>query len=851
MKKIFRKAMTVLGSAALVGATMGSAFAASYPSPFSSNTAVVVGTGSGVAASDGLAASDIVSDLTALSAASSVVSTGSITGDSKSLTSGSDLLYLNDEFNENVQTLTKSDLPTVLADGTFTDDDGTDFDYEQSLVIGSSAGFAFSNSDNDLDDPALILALSDTAGLTSGLYDLTVTFNKAVPFNATNSEGQELTLFGKTYTVGTATDGDTLVLLGGSEGANINVGDTADMEVDGEPYAVTLNGLSSAATTQASITVNGDTKTFTQGQTKTVGGVDVYVKTVFRTGDTGEGYVTVQLGAGKMTLESGNAVQIGSDNQDIEGTLVTITGGVNEMTKLQITIAAPDNDANDLLVGESFVDPVFGTTLLKFEGVENGPTFSDEKDVGRTDMEIQKGGNRELQLSITDNAGNSATLPFTFNGALSDDNSKTINVVEGAYLADDEYFILNSGNEQHFMQITKVNTDESANSDVAMKDLLSGTSYAFDNHDFTSGYSATIAGQTYTITNVSATEVTVVSSDYGITNGKAVDVYPYLELVSGEDTRVAMTDNVVALDEFITAAAKTVTLNLPTGTIDVTANATADVLTIGSTSFALADDVAIAVGDVYYNFSVADGTAANAVDISVAVNAVPSTGAGASETDPALLFVEDEDKSEATTTTKPAILIATTDSAGYSSVSAPVFTGTYDTETWDDTDMTGWLTNYGTYVWRDTSDSNQNFVGLSYGDAMMSADVVIAEGEVSTSTSTEPGVMTVNDDEVTSSYAKNLIVVGGSAINSVAADLLGGAYRSEEFTAMTGVGAGEALIESFASPYSDGKVALLVAGYNAADTTMATTYLLNEDVDTTVGTKLKVMSTTEATVVAE
>jgi len=63
---------------------------------------------------------------------------------------------------------------------------------------------------------------------------------------------------------------------------------------------------------------------------------------------------------------------------------------------------------------------------------------------------------------------------------------------------------------------------------------------------------------------------------------------------------------------------------------------------------------------------------------------------------------------------------------------------------------------------------------------------------------------------------------------------------------MTGVAAGEFLIQSFDR---SGKTALLVAGYNAADTEKAATYLLNEDVDTSVGMKYKGMSATEATVV--
>ncbi len=106
--------------------------------------------------------------------------------------------------------------------------------------------------------------------------------------------------------------------------------------------------------------------------------------------------------------------------------------------------------------------------------------------------------------------------------------------------------------------------------------------------------------------------------------------------------------------------------------------------------------------------------------------------------------------------------------------------------------------------------------------------------------------MTVMDNAVSTVAGKNLVVVGGSAINSVAAELLGSAYREAAFTSATGVAAGEFLIQSFSR---SGKTALLVAGYNAADTEKAVTYLLNNDVDTTVGTKLKGTSATEATLV--
>jgi len=53
----------------------------------------------------------------------------------------------------------------------------------------------------------------------------------------------------------------------------------------------------------------------------------------------------------------------------------------------------------------------------------------------------------------------------------------------------------------------------------------------------------------------------------------------------------------------------------------------------------------------------------------------------------------------------------------------------------------------------------------------------------------------------------------------------------------TNVGSGSFLVQTFASPYAAGKIATLVAGYNAPDTTNAAMALTTQSVDTTVGKK--------------
>ena len=98
------------------------------------------------------------------------------------------------------------------------------------------------------------------------------------------------------------------------------------------------------------------------------------------------------------------------------------------------------------------------------------------------------------------------------------------------------------------------------------------------------------------------------------------------------------------------------------------------------------------------------------------------------------------------------------------------------------------------------------------------------------------------DSEASSASTKNWIVVGGSCVNSVAAELLGVTYPTcgADWTTKTEVGAGEYLIETFAQG-TGSKIATLVAGFNAGDTTNAATYLRTQTgdkaIDTTVGKK--------------
>jgi hypothetical protein len=149
---------------------------------------------------------------------------------------------------------------------------------------------------------------------------------------------------------------------------------------------------------------------------------------------------------------------------------------------------------------------------------------------------------------------------------------------------------------------------------------------------------------------------------------------------------------------------------------------------------------------------------------------------------------------------------------------------------------------WGTIALVDGSDSDQKSATITYPDEQVSAQVFIAEESAaitagSVSSGAGGNIVVVKDSEVSSVSGKNLVVVGGSCINSVAAKILGSdsPVCGDDFSALTNVGAGQYLIQVVESPYNADKVAMLVAGYNAADTENAVTKA-KEGVMTDVGT---------------
>jgi len=135
--------------------------------------------------SQDIAAATKIADTLGISA----TTTTTTTGEKVDLYTSADKLFMNDSINNVKNILTDDDLPTILADGEFEGD--VSADYTQTITLGSVPRIVFGKHPTSDTDPVVAIQLS-TIPSTGYLYNLTVTFNKAVNFTDSDSKGASI-----------------------------------------------------------------------------------------------------------------------------------------------------------------------------------------------------------------------------------------------------------------------------------------------------------------------------------------------------------------------------------------------------------------------------------------------------------------------------------------------------------------------------------------------------------------------------------------------------------------------------------------------------------------------------------
>ena len=834
MKLNFKKISAIAASTLLAGMSVGLAAAANYPAPFvdsagSANVAIVYGTGAGVSSLDMVQAGNIQTSL-----ASSVKGgTTTIDGEHVSLASGSTKIWLNTSMSTAKTTLTKSDLPTVLEQTTFSGN--VDSKLTSTLSIGSNT-VTFAKQPSSSDDPVLGITLNTS--VTGALYNASVTM-PAINFTHADSEGESIHLFGKDFVVSTATDASSLVLFSSAQESTLTLGGASPnpsttVTIGGNDYSIELvTGSDSTAT----VSVNGDSKEITEGSSKKIGGIDVAVKSVTSSAAINTVVATLLIGSEKITFTDGSQVLKGSDDDPVDGTLVFFGGTTGAMTGLTVSVFAPTSSNDAIVEGQSFTDPVFGSFSTVFTGLS-----SSLDDSSREMIKIGKSGDKGMSLTMTDSDGNEATFNFVYNATttfLGDLNSYRISNQEGETLSPNNYTMVGNEDYGHLMRLTRIynftGTDYSKDA-VTFKDIINGETYNMDATAEGTGR-LTIDGRQYTVTysgtgdsgtavlkyptsESSATQY-VLFPTIKTNAGALVSLYEPQTITLSSQTGFKFPDG----DGYTTVTFANESIAGYIGNWSVYSSASDLNLITGSA----ASTVNVTVGQLTYMFA---GTGTNN---SVSVKLVNPNSGAAPIVSPGLVLFEGKDDSS---NYEAIVIDIEANAAGTSSDPIGVSDVYFTSPTlWDsvslqsDSDISQSVDWWGTLVTEDSNTASQKVVSISYPKEQVYADVSIAEAGA-TSVSGALGDVLVKDSEVSSVASKNLVIVGGSCINSAAATALGGAYCGEAFTAATGVGAGEFLIKGFDGKFASGKLALVVAGYDADDTVNAATYLTKKAVDT-------------------
>ncbi|MFZ1970900.1 MAG: hypothetical protein WAU65_01840 [Candidatus Nanoarchaeia archaeon] len=925
MRFNFKKIAAIGASVLLAGMTTAFAAATPFPAPFvqngaASNVAIVYGTGAGVSPLDVVQAGNIQTNLQSYLTGTSGGVVTTTNGAVEALDQGgSNKIWLNTTLTTAKTAYTSSDFPTLLGTTTF----GGNVAATTTQTITLGPGTISTTSSGSADNSGKVefskmptSAYNPSVGLSIGvnnfsnyLYNATIAFSQPINFTASSSQGIPITLFGNQYVVGTMAAGSSsLLLYSSAQTVNLAQGNSTTVSISGVSHTIALNAVSS---TQVQLTVDGVAGTLSIGTPQLINGVNVATTSVFPSSGTATGSATILLGANQITMTSGSAVQVGTSNTAIQGTLVYFTGTLSALTGITVQVEAPISTNATLLAGQKFTDPVFGSFQITNAGLSNPLNGTTQRDT----ITITPSG-QVATLGFTDLMGYNASVPFAYNDT---NRFSSVNLTYGGatYISPiypyemanlsvngglSPIVITGTGSsgqlEGHMIQLQSVynvvhasSSDTNYTSDyIQLYDLVTGQSYNLKGQGITSLSGATngttyttftLDGKTYTayFENSSWAEIRY-TGDSGVPSSGAYLLYPAISTQNhgqiqlyeplnltlsnidgnlnnvttldlpygGGVTAVTFTPITVSGAAAMNLTNYTVSITGGTGTVD--GSAYLWISANNSNAFASANQtVFVTVGsskasNLTYEFMADPSNSTNRTDVYLIEPGTASTIVNTT----AVNLIEGRDVNSNYNTFVTTLAGIASTSGGTLGVSNVYSTSTtnYTTTLYSDSNQNVWVDYWGTQVTKNADSSSSPFATITYPLNQVYEQLYIGSlgssvtsGSSSTSGALQLGQVLVKDSQVSSVMNDNLIVVGGSCINSAAATLVGGAYCGSAWTQATGVGSGQFLIQTYNNSVLNAPqyVALLVAGYDAPDTQNAATYLTTQKPDMTMGNK--------------
>jgi len=801
MKLNFQKISAIGTSALMATMTLGIAAAASFPAPYvaSGSTGTGIVYGASADALDSTQANSIANYI-----AGELPSTGVPEGgDSVLLAKSSDNLNLNDTWGVFTGTVDEDDLSTLLADGTYIADDNDEFDFEQKITLGTPTLTHFRDSDYEdivgLSDktPTLGFKISSSTFVMNYTLDFTSDAETDIDSNlrAEDIEGSDFPLMGQNYYVSELKNGSSLTnwgkltLLDSAEIGSISEGETVTVA----GHQVSINFIDSD---EIVFMVDGErapaTGKLKSGSSFSLEGGDyIGVRDISRLEVSGEsGSASFSIGSGKLEITHGSDVKLNDD---------TITGVKGFVYKSSGSAAAPKINKIELewrTDEEVFLTPDTELVMPAFDGMKF--TMNEIMRNSEETITLERDGDTSVELTVPIKDGE-VSLNLVYSNSTGD--------IVGLGKAADERLATSSTGTLLFTE------KDSGGNDY--------DSYFVASQNVTSeAESYLLRAKISTDTDDGRNETTIQKNS----NGAWVDVC---------DEKIA-TDTCDIGD-----------VSLTIGTINYTSGGTEDVvLTAGSNVnfFTLYTDGGLRIHLPYtvVNGSTNEG-AINTSDAGVVITG--ETGHGTQDWD---LSVYGEDKDDnigsggafnftVNDNSDNNLQVQNIDGSGTGGASGLEIGDTSTYEAYSTGEVPIRLLHYT------SSDEDSLEFFYPQGDSESYAEVYLTETGAVSASGADGGSMVFMDSEKPSWETRDVILVGGSCINSATADALNVAAGTcgEAFTSATGIGSGQYLIQSVGDAFTSGNIALVVAGYSKDDTAAAASRLITlpTTVDTTAGKK--------------
>lgn len=406
-----------------------------------------------------------------------------VEGESTKIETSKDKLNIRDTLSSVIRKLDVEDLPDLLADGTYENDNGKEFDYEQTIEFSDNPKLTLYAQENDDNEEIPTLGIKNDEDSLFLTYVLDFSSDAEGGTNGEDFEDTTIVLLGKEYDIVKA-ESDSLTLMAGSLTKILEQGDDETFQLNGKDYKIEVTWIGeTSGESRVKFKINGVmTNSLVETDTYKIDeGVMLGVREILEeeAGEVNPDMVEFWLGAEKLYLKDGDELEV--NDEEIDDILVDIvydTTNVENIEEIQLEWT-PDEDDIKITDDEDVVMPGIGAFKFIWDGLT-----TDNKDV----VEIEANDDETLEMTVRLEDGEA-----TFDLLRKNDGNATWDIIGGdevlhtsidntqTNMLENEMFVISNlaldKEESHIIEITDVDQGSIINlsiDKVCFEDISNG-----------------------------------------------------------------------------------------------------------------------------------------------------------------------------------------------------------------------------------------------------------------------------------------------------------------------------------------------------------------------------------------